>query len=101
LKINKTNRQSGRSPASFAQSASADFRYQPEPQFKAFVRQQPVRSRKPVVMSAICLDKLLIFNYRSHPYEIGSAPTDDCHPTNLYRLPPQGGPMYEAATSVA
>ena|GEM_PF-6033545 len=52
-------------------------------------------------MSAICLDKLLIFNYRSHPYEIGSAPTDDCHPTNLYRLPPQGGPMYEAATSVA
>ena len=39
LKINKINRQSGRSPASSAQSASADFSYQPELQFKAFAPQ--------------------------------------------------------------
>jgi hypothetical protein len=36
LEINKINRQSGRSPASCAQSASADFSFQPELQFKAF-----------------------------------------------------------------
>jgi hypothetical protein len=39
LEINEINRQSGRSPASCAQSASADFSDQPGLQFKAFARQ--------------------------------------------------------------